>query len=89
MPATAVFPPADPVIGDPPAFVDSIPPVIIPPVIIPPGVTPPVGEDDEDDEDEDDEDDPEIPPIDAPEPALIILLLTAIFIFWRFGVKRA
>lgn len=62
-------------------FVFLPPPVLIPPIFIPPGEPC----DPEDPDKGDCEEPPTEPPIDAPEPGLLIILMTAALIFWRFG----
>ncbi len=69
------FPPYPPVF-----FPDwpRLPPILVPPVLIPP-VEPPCNEDNPDDEDCDEE---EKPPVDAPEPALPLLLILGSAVWW-------
>ena len=55
-----------------------LPPILVPPVLIPP-VEPPCDEDNPDDEDCDEE---EKPPVDAPEPALPLLLILGSAVWW-------
>ena len=54
------------------------PPVIVPPVYIPP-VEPPCDEDNPDDKDCDE---PEEPPVDAPEPGLLLILMLGGGLYW-------
>ncbi|NOX83789.1 MAG: PEP-CTERM sorting domain-containing protein [Alphaproteobacteria bacterium] len=61
------------------------PPFLIPPIIIPPGEPPCDPETDPDCE----APMPPEPPVDVPEPGILILLLTGVGAYWLLGQRRA
>lgn len=88
IPPAPIPPPAgeEPFPPYPPVFFPDwprLPPILVPPVLIPP-VEPPCDEDNPDDEDCPEE--PEEPPVDAPEPALPLLLILGGAVWW--AVRR-